>query len=803
MPPPISAECLEQRIRGFGGGSVRAIHSLIHRAFATRSHVSSPDLPALARVTPQAVVDFARKLSFQSSSLSRLFSPDPDDAAAMVFGAAMDGGAGPDLKDVDLMTKWSEDLAKAHATAIYYLRSILCKHANDVLASGWTMDEVLREIADDGSVETFTGYAGKVQARLLTLARRHALPSVRWGFVIGRLPPGYWSPAHENKQIFADIVEKVVTERGFGPSLFAARQSFARRSKVAVVDFDARMDVGAFMLEQDLREIHCATRGDLDDFLISVAALRASIAKNVWSDTFRNDSSRVGVSLEVYREGGWYPAASARDVAHVLVVTTVSDLDGLRVPGTWLADAYPVAFIAATNASISNTVARAEKALSTATFFAPLSRNVGREFVSTVDPLGPVRAPPALDKIPCAHGIVDTYTVVGKTSRGEIESARAFCTAQTATASEGDMLFEETAVEGAPCLAVCKSHERRSSVGGATCYALDRQIGEWRLFDWQDRGSVHIVEVQKYLGYRGYGRATFLVELYGPNGDFHHENVVAVVSEDRSRLEPRVAQIMDTLEGRFGEVKAPGPPYPPYIRREFELSDSVVSIATDYVSGFASIELEPPLGNVQVRSHTRLGSSYVYQLTSEHSVDVPCEGWGAYADEREAHVRSYIREYWRGISRTACPHDMRMRLTSSTTHVIFDDGRGRVGSKRYVFGANTLRSVWDGRLVLAEERPDAMVYVINNDLPDSSYRLAVVAGYLLTSAEIPLSTARMIHAFWTNRGHTSPHAPVELSNSVGTSEGTDLVQMIDLDAGSAAAWLRQEAKGFFRECVHP
>jgi len=112
--------------------------------------------------------------------------------------------------------------------------------------------------------------------------------------------------------------------------------------------------------------------------------------------------------------------------------------------------------------------------------------------------------------------------------------------------------------------------------------------------------------------------------------------------------------------------------------------------------------------------------------------------------------------------------------------------------------------VWDARITAAQESRDNIVYVVDNDLHDSRYRLAIVAGQMLRCPDLPAATARLIESYWQRRGQTSPHT---LSADVAGLSGNgldgggasepSLVEVVDHGATTASAWLRAEASRIF------
>lgn len=804
MPAVLDEQELELRMRSFGGGTARATNSLIDRALSKRNdlsdYVCAEGDPRLERISASGIVKLARSLPFSSEAMARLFTADVDKAGAFLFSASLSGRSGPGLIFTERAT-WADSLAESHATALYHLRSQFWGQQSAVMASGRTMDEVLSAAADDGSPDSFCRHCTKLSARLRTIAERH-LPApgpsrLRWGYTGGRLPQGFWSRVHESTDTFLALTERIADERGFAPCLAAAKRSFARNSLQAVTDFCEGMTVAAQIQDVDLQEIQAAA-SCAHDFIISAAALRVSIAKNVWSQDY--DASRAETEVEIFRDGGWVRAPSIGEVARILVGTTISDLDRLRLRAEWMSEKYPTPFVAMTNTTLSALVDRVQVMLSDATFFAAKSRSSRHVRAETTDPLAPVRAPPQRRRgqnrndaasnagpLPLNSATTETKIYVSSdddASADVDEDSRA-------------ILFVEEGVEGAPPLEVRDAHEDMAPLGGATCFELDRSSGRWRMFADQDKGSIYITAVKRCLGYRGFGRSTFLIEAYGPEGELHCDDVVAVVSYDRSRLDMRVASTMDAMEGLPPSVgRLSRPMYRPYINRPLRLSPAVIALATDHVSSFPTTPFAPTSEESRIVSGQRRDRTFVYTEASGRVVRLPCEGWGAHASPE---LKSCVRAFWQMMIAAICPHDLRMRLTKCTTHVLFDDGEGNAAEQRYALRQRTILNVWDGRITMAEERDDAIVYVIDNDLPESRSRLAIVSGYLIGTPDIPMSTARLIETYWRQRGQTCPHvlttALPEADDEDETSaqgSGTGLIASIDLDRAGAATWLRAE-----------
>lgn len=915
MPAPIGRDELERRVRSFGGGSARATHSLIDRAVSQRhqtyTKVQECTLPCLTHASASGIVKLARTFDFSSRDLAKLFTYDINIAAAFLFAAALRGRCGPLGADD---ASWAGTLAEAHSEAMYHLRSQLWNGHSKRLASGETMDEILRMASDRGSLISYSRHAMRLGARLRTLTERHMGPAVhvvngqtvalvkpatkkgnvndrdrdrdqaqparvnhtifsslKWGYTAGRLPRGYWPKSYESSDMFDEIVEKIAAERMFSDSLRCARLTFALNSPVGMVDFNESMSVMDQMLECDLREIH-RTNPKLEDFILSVSALRASIAKNIWSEHF--DATRAGTEIEVYRNDGWFPAF-ARDVAQTLVATTIWDLHAVwqSAPpgrerdcegasetvkaGHWLQDTFTDPFVSTTSASTSRIIERVEHALVSATFFASLHRASNRVRVETVDPLVAVKALPTHEGadgeddiqrhqapndsgdgsaaiMRCGGELAHTDEIdddlreflpdVGgnggdagnehqPSERRPVSQADGYASSDSYEGSHDDLnegllvrseggsiastLFVERGVHGAPPLTVRDTHEDMAAFGGAVCFKLDETTRRWLVFANQEHGSVHITSVQRYLGYRGFGRSTFLVEAYGPDGHFHAGNVVAVVSYNRTRLEARVATAMDAMEGLPVSLRRENQPmFPPYISRWPAASERLRGLACNYVTPFEPTAACAVPESLQVMSHTRRERSYTYQTADGNQVELPCEGWG---HEPSDHLRSSVRAFWARELEAACPHDMKMRLTRSSTHVMFSDGQGRAVHKKYRFTPRTIMAIWDGRITFVAENEHSITYVMDNDLPGAKYRVAIVAGFVSCSQDVPLSIARMIEELWRLRGQTCPHAPAEagicFQHDAGTSSGMfDLVQAVDLTAAEAPAWLAREAE---------
>ena len=832
MPSPINRTELLKRMRAFGGGSARATLSLIDRALARHA---SPGLRAslpqssteptsnpttgtaaetvqLRRASASGIVQLARKLEFEGEAMGRMFTADTDCAAAFLFSAALAGGSGPGVGGA---AAWAEVLSEAHASALWHLRSQFWSHQSMRLCTGMTMDEVLQSADDPTQEGTFRNHCMHLCARLRTMAARH-IPSpaparVRWGYVAGRLPAGHWPQSHENSDVFLELVGLIASERGFATSLEKARTSVSQNYVVPVAEFGPAMSVADLLLERDLREIHEALPDSVDDFVIATAALRALMSKSIWTGAL--DKAKDVVVMEVFRDGGWYPAASASFVAKQLVTSTIADLDILRVSGGWLADSFPTCFVASTHAHLQDIVDRVAAMLLDGTFFAALSRSSRRLYAQTVDPLAMLRALPSKsrakvrsqDRAQCNHEPSESDD--GDARGGSVDMVQTrvlhvyIDEEDDYVDGSGDpstIMFVEEGVQNAPPLEVRDAHEDMTPAGGATCFELDASTSTWRMFANQDRGAIHITSVQNYLGYRGFGRSTFLVEAYGSNGHLHANNVVAVVSYDRSRLEARVASAMDTMEGlpaAFGRLNRSV--YAPYLVRDLVMSPRTNRLATDHVTSFPAAITDAPPPSMGVVSHARDGAVYVYATSAGRSLRVPCEGWGS---DSSAHLRSVVRAFWFQELTASCPHDMCMRLTRSTTHVLFNDDEGRAASRRYNLDPHTVLNVWDGHVTIAEERSDSIVYVIDNDLADCRYRLAIVAGHLLGSPDLPDSTARMIEAHWRLLGQTSPHASTDtIAGPSGRHQrsSTPLVEPVIHDATTAPAWLRTEARRVF------
>lgn len=846
MPSPINRTELLKRMRAFGGGSARATLSLIDRALArhagpgyrasvpqsatepaTKPATKTTDPAAesaeqtldpaaetvqLRRASASGLVQLARKLEFEGEPMGRMFTADTDCAAAFLFAAALAGGSGPGVGGA---SAWAEVLSEAHASALWHLRSQFWSRQGTRLCTGMSMDEVLQSADDPTQEGTFRNHRTRLCARLRMMAARH-IPSpaparVRWGYVAGRLPAGHWPQSHENSDVFMELVELIASERGFAHSFEKARTSVAQNYVVPVTDFGPNMSIAELLSERDLREIHEALPHSVDEFVIATAALRALISKSIWTGAL--DKAKDVVVIEVFRDGGWYPAESAETVAKHLVTSTIADLDIVRVLGGWLAKSFTACFVASTHAQLQDIVSRVAAMLLGGTFFAALSRSSRRSYAQTVDPLATIGALPSKSraKVPAQDRVLqnrDRSESGDGDARGGSVDLPATRVLHVYTDEEEDyvdgagdpstVMFVEEGVENAPPLEVRDAHEDMTPAGGATCFELDASTSTWRMFAHQDRGAIHITSVHSYLGYRGFGRSTFLVEAYGPNGHLHASNVVAVVSYDRSRLEARVASAMDTMEGlpaAFGRLNRSV--YAPYLVRDLVMSPRTQRLATDHVTSFpAAMSDAPPLG-MAVVSHARDGGVFDYETSSGRNLRVPCEGWGA---DSSAHVRSVVRAFWIQDVGASCPHDMCMRLTRSTTHVLFNDEEGRAASRRYNLDPHTVLNVWDGHVTIAEERSDSIVYVLDNDLADCRYRLAIVAGHLLGSPDLPDSTARMIEAHWRLLGQTSPHASTD--TIVGPSgrhqrSSTPLVEPVVHDARTAPAWLRTEARRVF------
>ena len=805
MSPPIEPRELESRMRAFGGGSVRSTYSLIDRALSRRSDLASlATLSAirLERISAPSIVKLARSLQFDGEEMSLLFTDKVEDAAAFLFSACLNGGSSPGVGDA---VAWATQLADAHAAALYHLRSQFWNQSDAQLHTGRTMDSVIRSASDSSCENTFRQHSLRLSARLKCLAARHlhAPPSrVRWGYVAGRLPAGHWPPSYETTDTFLSIVESIVDERGMTHSLDVAKSSFARKSVSGVVDFSSTMDVSWALPETDLREIRSVV-SCVEDFVLSVSALRAFAAKNVWVDAY--DTEHQTTEIEIYRAGGWFAADSTRSVALSLILSTVTDLDKRRSECEWLADEFPTRFTVATNAVLSSVVDRVAELLRSCNFFAHMSRKSRRPRVETVDPLLSVRPPPprfALTAQPgtdssslSANGLPDMNTLPSTYGDRDADEVCLFGDEDSDDMSDS-VLFVEGGV--IPPLEVRDRHEDGASVGGATCFKFDEDCGRWRVVLDQEKGSVYITSVRRYLGYRGFARSTFVVDAYGPNGEAMRD-VVALVSYDRTRLDSRIASEMDALEGLPSAVgRSNRPWYRPYIARGLRLTERVRQLACDHLHPFPEVLHDPPSEDLRITAHCRdeRDGAYEYLTQAGPSFRVPCEGWGP---EVDAHIRSETRAFWRHRLCAACPHDMRMRMTKSTTHVLFDDGNGAVVAKRFNFERQTILNVWDGRIAMADERDDCIVYVIDNDLPDSRYRLAVVTGLAVGDPGLPASTARMIHSFWARRGQTCPHLCCDTMDGVDDSQL--LVPPISMSASEASRWLWTQSGAVWHEGV--
>lgn len=820
------ADDLAARVRAYGNGSARATHSLIDRVLAARGVDDGGGEiqggPRLARVSAIGIVKLARALEFDSVEMARLFTADTDRASAFLFAASLDAGSGP--TEPDEVATWAEALADAHAVAMYHLRSQLWERAAERLASGKTMDDVLAAAADDTprgeapTQATFKRHTARLRARLAQMARRHipvcapdaggGVQRVRWGYTSGRLPDGTWARRTESSAAFADAVSTVVADRRFERSYQCAARSFARGSVVAVADFGHDMDVSDLISEADVREVQAAeTRPG--DALVAAAALRTTLAKNVWASSLEQGGGYA--ELEVYRDGGWFPwRGTALEAARVLIMTTIIDMERARARLAMQANTATPA------AGATHAITRVADMLVAATFLAPLSRASRRRYAETVAPTASVRTPPSSGSVSAVlttHSLGPTpaFNEAGTMDADRAPSQSEYRSRMLAVESGSDngsdgadgdgdtrrsrtgrILFVENEVD--PPLRVRDYHEDAAAPGGAVCFVLDSDSGRWLYDADQARGSVHVFHVHKHLGYRGFGRSTFLVDAYGPDGEFLGGEggppVVAVVSYDRSALEPTVAAQMDAMErlplpsGRFWR-----PVHTPYITRGLHMSRSVVSLAMDDVSPFPTVEHDPAPPGLEVTSSHTCGQTHVYEFQNEAPVHVPCEGWGA--SWASSHVRSAVRAHWANAGCT-CPHDMRMRLSSTTTHIVYGGlPDGAIRSVRYAFTPRTLRNVWDGAVAVADERADSVVYVVDNDLPGCRHRLVIVAGLTLDS--LPLATARLIEEFWRQRGQTCPHTRLDPARA-DADDADALVHRVDLDASDAADWLEREER---------
>ena len=812
MPGQIDARELGARMRAFGGGSARATLSIIDRALAGRgrppeyaqegSAHQGCGVRILRRASAFGIVQMARTLDFEGPEMANLFTADTDRAAAFLFSSACGGGCGPGTGAGDVGA-WAEELAEAHASALYHLRSQFWTSAGVPLASGHTMDAVLKAACDPHTTDLFRAHSAKLCERLKNLASRHHLPApsrVRWGYTSGRLPAGHWTHSHENSEAFLRIAREIVQERCFEPSFDAASKSFAENCVTPHLAFSPDMNVAQQMMERDLREIWDCVQGSADDFVIGAAALRALLCKNVES-VCAADKAKGPFEFEVFREGGWFPEGSVRYIASTLALSTVADLDRVRARGGWLADALQVPFAEATADSLDGIQGRIYDMLAGGTFFCPLARKSRRSYAQTVDPMAHVRPPPQRSKSAAFSNKPASPHIEPDDSPGPDQALEYRLYVDSDDESIGDassVMFIEEGVPGAPPLEFRDVHEDMSPAGGASCFKLDTNLSTWRMFADQDRGSMHITAVQRYLGYRGFGRSSFLVEVYDPDGYLHARDVVAVVSYDRSRLDPQVANAMDAMEGLpAARTREDRSKFAPYITRELSLGPSLVRLATDHACPFPQVVPDPAPPDMRIVAHARASGGYMYSDAAGRIVKVPCEGWGEHATP---HVRSVVREFWQRELEVSCPHDMAMRLTQATTWVLFDDGAGHAAALRYKFSPHTILSVWDGRITAAQESRDNIVYVVENDLYDSRYRLAIVAGQMLGSPDIPDATARLIESYWQRRGQTFPHTPTAslagLSDA-GVASEPSLVEVVDHSAASAPAWLRAEADRIF------
>ena len=658
------------------------------------------------------------------------------------------------------------------------------------------------------------GVCALFRRQFLSYLNMHFKGTVRWGYhapARNRTVP--WTRANERTPAFQNALRDIIVSRNMESSLRAAYASARLQTLFPPVEFSSDMSVADALLEADLASANNAADGDTVHFVTLIAALRCLLTKNI---ACARTSVASDNSLVVFQGGGWRAARSVDDVANAVAASTVTDLEILRsgkasraAGGVWMKQRFNQSMASVTHLCGDLIVQRIAAKLQTL------------EFLDTIVPLDPdkpmVRPPSVGVRVAPHTGQVSIDEGVGHLPVPREESP--LCILD---------------VDGSPELAVYRSHlvnaGIRGSFGaqheGAAVYLLGNL--QWMFPKLQDRGSVYIMSVSRFLGYLGLGLHAYGCvahdaegETYAGvavtntnKGDVDGDHVVAdmvhlnpsdcALSEGPMRNNPQARATY------YRRVKCPAPLL---TRPLFPLSKHVVARAADHHQPiFATTETprREECCHTTVLSHAHPGGEegpISYTFVSGECVVIPCNSWASVSDTH----RSSIRRYWadcavcpgevvRGRSAPPagcwagrlCPHDIRMRMTRTDTYVVFDDAHGRGGmARQYSFSPQTMIAGWDGALAIAQQRDDAIVYVLESTCAESRYRLIIVAGLRLVPG-VPRATAGLIRAAWDARHETCPHMEV-LDDDDVDSRADSLISVVHKSPGELADWLRQQA----------
>ena len=641
--------------------------------------------------------------------------------------------------------------------------------------------------------------------KLVAYFASHLTPEgVRWGHVYGKnnMSACPWTATESRSDAFAQHVADLMQARSKGTSVQAAQKSFERNSAIAVVDFSSDFDVSGMLREADLKEAWLSA-GCLADFIVYVCALRASLAKCLH---WRRDAK----TYEVFYHGMWLPLKSdafghlgdavdpdthLRVLADTLVDTTVRDLDRLRVRpcySRWLAGLFERPFLAVTQGVVRQVSETVHKILQANQFLTSYGK-LDKETLETSDPAI------ELQRSDWVRSWCPPQRQALKRSMPDRVQVKRACATVDSSPLPCSVLWTESP-RSCPDLEVLDVHLRDADAlhpaPYAAVYILDRGGGSgggaarWRFPAYQNRGSVFMWSVSECLGYRGMGKTTFCATVFDSVGNLH--DAVAVTSGDRSRVQGRhVVSDMAKLEGEAAaRIRTPLPlrccAHPFLACAPFPASQANITRMVD--QGYSMLAQYPDAPSFSVTDHTQGSDGVVKYTTTRPSprarLDIQVQGWG----DSDDYSRSAVRSYWstQGI---LCPHDMGMRLTKTSTHVIFDRDGAELVSRQYLMSQSTMIAAWDGFISVADQRDDAVVYLLKCDIPDVKHSIAVVAGMQL-SPGLPASTVRFIEAYWLKKKQHSPH--VQADQDAGDPV-CDLVATIDMSCrDEIARWLEAE-----------